>query len=268
MKQLASSLLIVCVLFSGQSVAQSSRRTEEQRATNAEEKEARDLAMRFTILFAETQDLTPAIREFYFKDFVERYKDFKTKTLNPKQVDLYFAPGLQYRSQLLTAADSKDWQSFYVATHNFLLLGFISGIKVYSTGTRDVRVSDLYPAEVIELLQTNPTLANMLLRKGPSKAVGTVGEMRAATATLSQAVTIIREKHKGGPPLLSSKDELTRVMMHDEFFRPRVEVLEENFFDFPKNTRILFMNTPIGLRLMLARDGDRLRIFWTELIAD
>jgi hypothetical protein len=147
-------------------------------------------------------------------------------------------------------------------------LGFISGLKVYSKETRDIRASDLYPSEVIELLHTNPTLANMILRKEAAKAVGTVGEMRAATATLSQAVAMIREKNKGGPPLITNKDELTRVIMHDEFFKPRVEVLDENFFSFPKNTRILFMNTPIGLQLMIARDADRLRIFWTEVIAD
>lgn len=267
MKHLATCSIIVCLLLSGESPAQSIRRTEEHRATNAEEKEARDLATKFTIVFTETQDLTPIIKDFYFRDFVERYKGFKTKALNSKHDDLYFAPGLEYSSQLLTEANSKDWEGFYVATNNFLLLGFISGLKVYSNETRDIRVSDLYPSEVIELLHTNPTLANMIERKNPGKPVGTVGEMRAATATLSQAVAMIREKHKGGPPLITNRDELTRVIMHDEVFKPRVEVLDENFFGFPKNTRVLFINTPIGLQLMLARDADRLKIFWSEVIA-
>ena len=268
MKYLVSSLIIICSLFSGESPAQSIQRTEKPRATDAEEKEARDLATKFTIVFTETQDLTPIIKDFYFRDFVERYKGFKAKALNSKHVDLYFAPGLEYNSQLLTAADSKDWESFYVATNNFLLLGFISGLKVYSNETQDITASDLYPSEVIELLHTNPTLANMIVRKEPAKAVGTVGEMTAATATLSQAVAMIREKYKGGPPLITKKDELTRVMMHDESFKPRVEVLDENFFGFPKKTRILFMYTPVGLQLMLARDADRMRIFWTEIIAN
>lgn len=268
MKYLVSSLIIICLLFSGESPAQSIQRTEKPRATKAEEKEARDLAIKFTLVFSETQDLTPIIKDFYFRDFVERYKGFKSKALNTKHVDLYFAPGLEYNSQLLTAADSKDWEGFYVAANNFLLLGFISGLKVDSSETRDIRVSDLYPSEVVELLHTNPTLANMILRKEPAKAVGTVEEMRAATATLSQAVAMIREKYKGGPPLITNKDDLTRVIMDDEFFKPRVEVLDENFFSFPKNTRILFINTPVGLQLMLARDAERLRIFWTELIAN
>ena len=267
MKHLVSSLIIICLLLSGEAAAQSIRRTEKPQATSAEEKEARDLAIKFTLLFAEAQDLTPIIKDFYFTDFVERYKRSKTEALDAKHIDLYFAPGLEYSSQLLTA-DSKDWESFYIATNNFLLLGFISGLKAYSNDTRDLGASDLYPPEVIDLLHTNPTLANMIERKESSKAVGTVGEMKAATATLSQAVTMIREKHKGGPPLINNKDGLTRVIMLDEFFKPRVEVLDETFFGFPKNTRILFINTPVGLQLMLARDTDRLRIFWTEIIAD
>ena len=268
MKHLACSLIVVCLLFCGNSPAQSIRRPTDLRATDAEEKEAQDLAIKFTFLFTEKQDLTPIIEKFYFTDFADRYKGFKTKTLNTRQVDLYFAPGLEYSSPLLTAADSKVWESFYVATNNFLLLGFISGLKAHSDETREIRVTDLYPSEVIELLHTNPTLANMIERKGPARALGTVEEMRAATATLAQAVTMIREKHKGGPSLITNKDGLAEVIMQDEFFKPRVEVLDEDFFSFPKNTRILFMNTPIGLQLMLARDGDRLRIFWTELIAN
>jgi hypothetical protein len=258
----------MCLLFCGESPAQSIQRTEEHRATNAEEKEARDLAIKFTIDFAETQDLTPIIKDLYFRDFVERYKVFKTKTLNTKQVDLYFAPGLEYSSQLLATADSTDWKDFYVATNNFLLLGYISGLKKSSDETQDIKATDLYPSEVMELLHTNPTLANMIERKESVKAVGTVGEMKAATATLSQAVAMIREKNKGEGPLIRKKDELTKVMMHDEVFKPRVEVLDDNYFGFPKNTRILFINTAIGLQLMLAKDTDRLRIFWTEIISN
>jgi len=168
-------------------------RTAELQAIKVEEKEARELAVQFTIRFTETQDLSPIIRQLYFGDFVERYKSFKTKELPTKPVDLYFAPGLDYNSQLI-GADSKDWEAFYVATNNFLLLGFISALRGQSDETANIKPSDLYPSEVIELLGKNPTLANMILRKKTGKAVATVGEMRAATATLAQAATIIREK--------------------------------------------------------------------------
>ena len=81
-----------------------------------------------------------------------------------------------------------------------------------------------------------------------------------------QAVTMIRAKQKGSPPVITDKAKLTSIIMNDDFFKPRVEVLNESFFGFSKGTRILLINTPIGLQLMLAADTDRLRIFWTDII--
>ena len=264
----ASSLISLCLLLSSASPQQSVPQTAEPSASaiKVEEKDARELAIQFTIRFTETQDLSPIIRELYFKDFIERYKSFKTKELNNRRVDLYFAPGLDYSSQL-TVADSKDWEDFYVATNNFLLLGFISALGGHSADPAKIKPSDLYPSEVIELLDKNPLLTNMILRKKTAKSIATVGEMRSATATLAQAATIIRGKRRR-PPKITNKQELVRIMMNDEFFKPRVEVLDESFFGFAKGTRILFIRTPLGLQLMLAKDGDRLRIFWTEIITD
>ena len=230
MDHFASSLISLCLLLSSGSPTQSVPRTAELPPINVEEKEARELAIQFTIRFTETQDLSPIIRELYFKDFIERYKSFKTKQLNTKPVDLYFAPGLDYNSQLIEA-DSKDWEGFYLAANNFLLLGFISALAGQSDETANIKPSDLYRSEVLELLSKNPALANMILRKKTTKAVASVEEMRAATATLAQAATIIRQK-KGRPPQITDKEERIRIMMNDEFFKPRVEVLDESFFGF------------------------------------
>ncbi len=239
--------------------------TAELQAIKVEEKEARDLAVQFTLRFTETQDLSPIIRDLYFRDFVERFKSSKTKDQPRKPADLYFAPGLDYNSQLIVA-DSKDWEDFYVATNTFLMLGFLSALAGQSDDTANIKPSDLYPSEVIKLLDKNPALANMIVRKGMGKAVATVGEMRAATATLAQAATIIRQKSR--PPQITNKEELIRILMTDELFGPRVEVLDESFFGFAKGTRVLFIKTPLGLQLLLARDGDRLKIFWTEIITE
>ena len=263
MTHLASTLIIHLLLISA---AASVLQTDKPRATQAEKKEARELALRFTIQFTETHDLNPIIRDLYFTGFLERYKSFKTKELNDRSVDVYFAPGLDYSSDLLTTADAKDWEDFYVATNNFLLLGFISALTRQSDETANVKASDVYPSEVIELLHKNSALANMIVRKGRGNPVRTVAEMRAATATLAQAVTMMRAK-RGRAPSITNKAELTRIMMNDDFFDPQVEVLDESFFSFPKGTRVLFVKTPLGLQLMLARDNERLRIFWTEIMA-
>jgi CBS domain-containing protein len=268
LRHISAGSVIMFLIINGVTLAQPVTRTDELQVTSAEEQEAREVAIRFTIRFAETKDLTPIVRDLYFSDFVERYKKFKTKDLNAHPVDLYFAPGLDYNSRLLTEGDSKDWRRFYVAANNFLLFGFISALKNYSNDAADVKATDVYPSGVIRLLNKNPNLANMIVRKGGPMAVGSVEEMRAATATLEQAVTIMRERQKGKPPVIADKEELVRVIKGDEFFKPRLEVTDESIFGFPKGTRILFMKTPLGLQLMLAKDDSQLKIFWTEIIAD
>lgn len=266
MKHFRAGSIIGFLIINGLTLAQPG--TYEPQVTKAEEQEAQEVAIQFTIRFTETKDLTPIVRDFYFSDFVERYKKSKTKDLNANPVDLYFAPGLDYNSRLLTDGDCKDWERFYVAANNFLLFGFISALKNYSDDTQDIKVTEIYPSGVIGLLKQNPNLANMIVRKAGPKAVSSVEEMRAATATLEQAVTIMRERQKGKPAVIVDKDELVRAIKGDKFFKPRIKVTDDDTFGFPKGTRILFMKTPLGLQMMLARDDSQLKIFWTEIIVD
>jgi hypothetical protein len=255
--------LIISSVPSGQSVT----KHVQLQTTEAEEQEARDVVRQFTIGFSETRDLAPVVRNLYFGDFVEHYKKFRTEDLSTHPVDLYFAPGLDYNSRLLTEADSEDWRRFYVATNNFLLIGFMSALKNYSDDAPHIQIKEIYPSSVVKLLNKNPNLANMIVRKERLRALGSVEEMRAATATLEQAVAIMREKRKG-QPVIVDKDELVRLIKEDELFKPRLEVTDQNDFGFPKGTRLLFINTPLGLKLMLAREHGHLKIFWTEIMAD
>ena len=110
MKHIAAGLIIVSLIINAVTPDQSVSGTDEPRATEAEVQEARELAIQFSIRFTETKDLTPLVSDLYFSDFVERYKKFKAKDLNADPIDLYFAPGLDYNSRLLTAGDSKDWR--------------------------------------------------------------------------------------------------------------------------------------------------------------
>jgi len=266
LKYFGAILILVFFSISGFASTLAVARIDEPQVTDIEVQEAQEIAIQFTLRFAESKDLSPIVKDIYFSDFIERYKKFKLKDLSTSSVDLYFEPGLDYNSRLLTNGRSEDWQRFYIAANNFLLFGFISGIKNYSDNA-DIKATDLYPSSVIKLLDKNPNLANMIVKRGRSKAVSTAEEMREATATLEQAVAIMREKHGKSPLKIDSK-ELVKVIKGDAFFSPHLEVIEGEFFDFPKGTRILIIKTPLGLQLMLARDRNRLKIFWTEIIAD
>ncbi len=268
MKYFCTTLTIL--IFSINSVGSvfAAAKTDEPQVTQVEEQEARTVAIQFTLQFLKTKDLAPIVKELYWNDFIERYKKFKTEDINANSTDLYLVSGLVYNSRLLTEGKSEDWQRFYVAANNFLLLGFLAGLKTYSNENANIKPSDLYPASVIELLNKNPNLANMIVRKGRPKAVSSVAEMRNTTITLEQAVVITRDKQGGMSPLKVDEKELVKVIKEDDFFKPQLEVADERVFGFPKGTRILYLKTPIGLQLMLARDGNKLKIFWTKIIAD
>ena len=249
-------------------------RADEREVTEAENQETREIVIRFTARFAETRDLTPIVSELYVNDFVERYKKFKGEHFTPpvksNSGGLYFAPGLDYDSRLLAEAGGEDWRRLYIAANNFLLVGMVSALKKTPDDATDIKATDIYPARVVKLLDGNPNLANMIVRKRRPKAIGSVEEMRKVVTDLEAAVAIMQRRQPGKPVRAGDKDwaGAVKLIRGDEFFRPQVEVTDAEFFGFPEGTRILDVKTPLGLRLMLARDGARLKVFWTEIIAD
>lgn len=278
LKFFCTTLAVVLLTFGSAARAALPPRADEPEVTEAENREAREVVIQFTKRFAETRDLTNAVNELYFSDFIERYKKSQAEDAGSprgsKSGDRYFAPGLDYNTRLLKEAGPEDWRRFYIATNNLLLLGLVALMKnppdVEGSEAPDIKPADLYPQSVIELLDKNPNLSNMILGKGQLRAVGTLEEMRGATNTLEQAVAIVRQAQPGKPVSAGDKDwvDAVKEMKEDKFFKPDVEVTDEEYFGFPKGTRILTVKTPLGLYLMLARDNNRLKIFWTEIIAD
>lgn len=255
-------LLITVVLSVDCLGLNSTPRIEDQQNTNADIKAARQLAIEFTKSFIRTTDLEPVIKDLFARDFIERF--IKSKAKQTRSSDVYFVPGLTYHSRLLAEAGPEDWRRFYTAAHNFMFFGIMSGIKKYQNAA-GVSPTDLYPPAVIKLLNTNPTLANMIVRKGSSKPVSTVDEMQKATATLEQAVSLMREQGKGQPPTNIDEKELIKAMEEDEFFKPVVDTVDDQFFGLPQGTQVIFINTPILFRLMLVKSvNSKLEILWAD----
>lgn len=242
---------------------------QSEQLTEIEKQQAREIATQFTSRFAETADLNLLVRDLYRGDFVERFRKDRSKNVEDGSAfDLYFVPGLDYNSRLLTEASAEDWQRFYIAANNFLFFGFVSGIKKVSGGNKDFKSTDLYPPAVIKLLDSNPSLANMIERKGKSSAVSSVEEMRKATATLEQAAAILRKKQNGKPLGSINTRELTRLMKEDELFRPQLEIVRNEAFGFPQGTRFVLINTPLLFRLILVESDGKLKILSAEYVID
>jgi hypothetical protein len=274
LKCFCTTLAVVLLSVNGVARAAAPVGAGEQKVTEAENREAREVVIQFTKRFAETRDLTPIVSELYFSDFIERYKTSQAEDAGSNGVERFFVPGLDYNVRLLKEAGTEDWRRFYIAANDLLLLGLVALMKnrpdVEGEEAPDIKPTDAYPQSVITLLDKNPNLSNMILRKGQLRAVGTPEEMRAATSTMEQAVAIMRQALPAKPFGDDDKDWLDAVkeMKEDKLFKPEVVDTDEEHFGFPKGTRILIVKTPLGLYLMLARDNNRLKIFWTAPIAD
>jgi hypothetical protein len=238
-------------------------RPQDQKLTEAELRAVQQLAVEFTTRFVRNKDLAPGIKDLFSKDFIERYLNGRSKALGAlAPSDLDFVPGLFYNSRLHTEASREDWLQFYTAANNFLFLGIMSGIKT-SPDVTALKPADLYPSSVIKLLDTNPNLSNMIMRKGSSRVVSSVEEMRKATAVLEQAASLMRQQPEL-QRLKADEAELLKAIREEAFFKPTVRTIDDQFFGYPKGTQIVVINTPVLFRLLIVKANDSFEILWAE----
>ncbi len=236
--------------------------TNYQQLSDADSQAAQQIAFEFTRDLVRTADLASLTKEHFAPDFIQRY--IKGKLANSSDANsphVYFVPGLEYNSRLLSEASPEAWLRFYTAANTFILFGTISALKNYREGT-DLAATDMYPASVINLLNTNPSLSNMILRKGRSKPVDSVAEMQKATATLEQALSLMRP-HDQAPSKINEQ-ELLKTIKEDEVFRPTVQTVDTQFFGLAPGTQVISIATPILFQLILVKDNNRWKILWAE----
>ena len=256
------ALITLALFVDGLGSSQKPVRNDQQ-LKDADLQAARQLALEFTIGFIRTTDLAPLIKEHFAPDFIQHYTKGRSAELGTNSPKLYFVPGLEYDSRLLSEASREDWLRFYTAANNFIFFGTMSGIKNARNGA-DITATQLYPASVINLLNTNPNLSNMIVKKGRSNPIGSVAEMQKATAILDQAASLIRQQTKDQPPVKIDEQELIKAIQEDEFFKPTVETVHDKFFDLAQGTQVVFINTPILFRLMLVKNNNRWEILWAD----
>lgn len=268
-KRFYAVLFVVIACLNSFAFAQSTSKSDNSKITKAEAQEAQDLAKKFTARFLETKDLAPLIDEFYFSDFIDRYKKFQLKEDN-KSANNLFVSGLLFDSKVIAEGSSEEWRRFYVAAHNFVLLPIIAALKIAKENPgkeADFDVIKFYSPSVVTLLNKNPNLANVIQKKGDYKPISSAEELRNATAVLEQALTIIREKQSNSLLLKIDDKELTKVFEKD-YFKPELEFADDEEYGFPKDTRFISIKIPTFMQLILARDKDKLKVVYATLSFD
>jgi hypothetical protein len=159
-----------------------------------------------------------------------------------------------------------------------MFLGFIHALH-RNVDFEDIKPIDLYPREVIELLNANPMLSNLIQKKSTIRNFKSFEEMRSATATLDQAVALMR---KALPGYVDSEKAVVQMAMRQssvkrpmkdedleraraELIKPQLEVADDEFPGFPKGTRVILVPTFSLHELVLVRVDGRLRVGWAYL---
>lgn len=262
-------LFAAVICFNGFAFAQKAGEPEDAKITKAEAQEAQDVAKRFTARFLETGNLMPLLDEFYFSNFTDRYKKFQSKEDN-KSANNFFISGLFFDSKVISEGSSEEWRRFYVSAHNFVLLPIVALLKQGKDNPDkepDLDAVNFYSSSVAALFDKNPNLANVIQKKGDYKPIRSAQELRDTTATLEQGLAIIKEKRKDSLLLKIDDEDLTKIFAQD-YFKPELELADDDDYGFPKDTRFIVIKTPILMRLILAKDKDKLKIVYATLSYD
>lgn len=266
-----ATLLLLSILSFGFCKAQQVPSPEETKQTQ----EVADL---FLKRFEETGDLAQVIQEFYINDWVERYIKQHQKEVTENKLfsgDLFFAPGLWYRPELLKQATNEDWRLLYAATYNVLfqmqvlILNQMAPDLLNGKDPQTDNLENLIPAKLSSLFNEHPILKNFIRKKAKSVPFSTVEEMRSATVLLKKGAMLQREGNSGKPIGFSKEArQLIALLMKTDFATPVVVPSNEEYFGFPPKTRILFIRTPVGLGLLLTEVKGKTKVIWAEVFAD
>ena len=241
-----------------------------------EKREAEQLSVAFTKRLGQTLDMAVVMDELFLPDSIERYLAVeKRKASNDKVPDILFWSGISVDVSLLEKPALEDWRRFYIATNNFMLMGLVYALS-RNANFEEIKPADLYPREVIELLDHDPMLNNLILKKSSVRTFKSFEEMRSATATLEQAVAFMRtvspaniDLEKAIVQTAIGQSSVKRPIKEEdlakartELIKPQLEVDGDAFLGFPKGTRVISVPSLPFHQLVLVRADGRLRVAW------
>jgi hypothetical protein len=249
--------------------------------TESEKQEAQKLSVTFTERLGQTMNFSTVIDELFLSDAVERYlAEERKRAAKFGATEITVSPGIFVDPSLLDNATPADWRKLYNATYSFLLLGFVHALQ-RKTDFDNLQAADLYPPEVIRLLDADPLLSNVVKRKSDVRNFASPSEMRAATAVLEQANAMIRKAQPhpvdlegivvqmalGNSAKQRGISQEQRLRARDSL-NPELHITDSNYFGFPQGSRMIWVRTFSFLDLLLIRVDGKLRIVWAQPIAD
>ena len=244
--------------------------------TAEEARRARAAAVEFTDRLLRARDLAPVVREMFVADFARRYIQSQAKrTGNTARGEFMFegVPALQFKTALTAHAESELWPRLYVAANTLLHYGFLTFMAKGGTSAESLEkdLLEVYPPAVRKLFAERPALANFFVKRGDYKAVATLEELRETVETMEQAVRLSREQLDRRLPLKLDRLDANMSALRSVADSMEVQLLptgDAELMGYTADTRLLRILSPIGLVLILAPEGDRLKVVWASTVRD
>jgi hypothetical protein len=267
------AILLILISFLEVSASAITSSAQEQ-LTPAETQAVEEVVNRFVQRLEETGNFAVLVKELYSEDFIQRYIAQQQKELTEAKMvssAIYFAPGLEYKPDLLKQATAENWKRFYIAVHTILCYGILTGMNhtapalLKGEEPDDKFLNNIIPPQVVKLFNGHPILKDFVRKQNGRRAIETVEEMRSVVTTLEQAVVLLQQE----PPKLTEESKKVIALLKESFRNEHPpEVLENKLYGYPEGTRIFAALTPLMYALRIARIGNKYEIVWAEPFGD
>jgi hypothetical protein len=273
MQRSATLFALVFLIFLGCSIVVG--QDPKNQLTPDEKKATNEIVNRFTRRLDETGDIKPVINEMFVNDFMARYVKDKIAEVKAKRIGserILFTSGIEYDAGLLEKASDDDWRRLHISAFNFMQHGYlvmfnaaspylVAGNEPEDSALEKV-VNEMYPRSVETLFDADPILRNFIRKKGNTRSIVTVDELRNVNKTLAAGTTLIRAD--GKPELRMSEDSIRALKMlradTSLGLGPYLEVCERECYGFPAGTRLIKIFASPTHLLVITKVGSEYKI--------
>lgn len=222
--------------------------------------EANELSHKFSDKLFRTRDVTPLIKEYFVKDFIER-------SLHNEYESAFF---FLTKDEVPRNRISK-FKRFYIGQMNFILLLMIS-----SYGRPDVDINksvdnpeDLFPRPVRGVLKRDPSFKALIDRLDGRQIKSKVRTEKEKDLRFD---SYLRSLEWMNPTLRKSTDKIVlkdsknwkeTIAFVDDYmstYKPRKESCDVNCYGFRNGTRLIYVNIPLFNLVLVKLDGKMLVI--------
>jgi hypothetical protein len=271
----------------------------ESKLTAEEEREAMELAARFSERLRATSDFGPMVDELFVQNFSELLKRAPQDSMPLGFLD----------KSLIVDASPDDLRHYYVASMNFYelyfrLLEVACQLKKQAGSEDDPKFEEIVSPEVIDVLLKNPLAAAWIKEElsdekesndnsqpAPSadsaqavqtttqtdndKAkeettegmIRTLSQLNDTSATFEKANEMLRERLKFMPIMVSTISGDVQEESEDNSGKPDLASLDEGEFGLPHGTQVIHMNVSFYSLYLIKTDG-RLKILSINIYMD